>query len=523
MAEISRRAVVALLGAGAVAAGTQYGLKGAGSPVGPSEAEPGGDNPIRAENRRAGSRDWKIGSGPTVAADDLGRQIKGYASAASVNLGESIDFHVSTHPARPYTVTVYRMGDYSGRGARQVAESPTLPGVTQADPVTAHDTGAITCAWDATWSLTVPREWTSGSYVAAFTTDDGHRSYTPFVVRHDGRPADFLVVLPFSTYQAYNQWPLDGRVGKSLYYGYGTGGDGGGEAEYGSPHADPHGVPISYAARARKVSFSRPYALVGLPLRADLDYDFIQWAERSGYDITYSTSVDLQEGRVDASLYRALISSGHDEYWSRQMRDTVSVAVQNGTHVAFMGANNVYWHVRFEPDPQTPGRERLVCYKTDPDPAADSSGPTRLWRLVAPHGRHAEQSLVGVQYNGIPKTEGPLLVSSADHWIWAGTGVKDGDQIPRIVGGEADGWDTGAPAPVSAHHTLLSASPYTARGARNPQRVQHASLYETASGSIVFAAGTFNWALGLNRPGYADERIQRATANLFNRLRRPAA
>ena len=47
-------------------------------------------------------------------------------------------------------------------------------------------------------------------------------------------------------------------------------------------HADPHGVPISYGARARKVSFSRPYALVGLPLQADLDYDLIQWAERSG-------------------------------------------------------------------------------------------------------------------------------------------------------------------------------------------------------------------------------------------------
>jgi hypothetical protein len=188
-----------------------------------------------------------------------------------------------------------------------------------------------------------------------------------------------------------------------------------------------------------------------------------------------------------------------------------------------MGANNVYWHVRFEPDPQTPGRDRLVCYKADPDPAADSSGPTCQWRLVAPHSRHAEQSLVGVQYNGIPKAEGPLVVRSADHWIWAGSGVKDGDQIPRIVGGEADGWDTGAPAPVSAHHTLLAASPYTALGAGNPHRVQHASLYETAAGSIVFAAGTFNWALGLNRPGYADERIQRATANLFNRLRRPSA
>ncbi|MGH3416361.1 MAG: N,N-dimethylformamidase beta subunit family domain-containing protein, partial [Actinocrinis sp.] len=92
MAEISRRAVIALLGAGTLAAGAQYGAEAVGSSPGPNSAEPGADNPIQAENRRPGSRDWKIGAGSTVAADDLGRQIKGYASAASVNLGESIDF-----------------------------------------------------------------------------------------------------------------------------------------------------------------------------------------------------------------------------------------------------------------------------------------------------------------------------------------------------------------------------------------------------------------------------------------------
>src|SRR5262249_22150341 len=148
VAEISRRAALAVLGAGALAAGTQYALDAATASPGGGASAPGPDNPVRAENRRPGSKDWKIGAGSTVAADALGRQIKGYASVTSVNLGETIDFHVSAEPARPYTVSIFRMGDYGGLGARRVASSPTLRGVKQAEPVTVPGTGTISCGWD---------------------------------------------------------------------------------------------------------------------------------------------------------------------------------------------------------------------------------------------------------------------------------------------------------------------------------------------------------------------------------------
>ncbi|MBS2966040.1 hypothetical protein KGA66_23550 [Actinocrinis puniceicyclus] len=524
MAEISRRSALTLLGAGALAAGAAAAanaeLTGASAP----EPAPGPDNPVRVENRLPGSADWRIGAGGTVSSDDLGRQIKGYASATSVNIGDSVDFHVSTDPARAFTVSVYRLGHYAGAGARRVAGSPWLPGRTQPAPVTDHPTGTISCRWGVSWTLNVPRTWTAGMYLAALTADSGHRSFVPFVVRDDARRADFLVILPFSTYQAYNQWPLDGKVGKSLYYGYGHDGNpNAAGSEAGSVRTDVHGAPIAYRTRARRVSFARPYSAVGLPQRADLDYEFLQWAERSGYDLSYATSVDLHDGRINTSQYSALIFSGHDEYWSRAMRDTVASAVESGTHAAFIAANNVYWHVRFEPDAQGRGSRLMTCWKSDPDPQADASGPTCLWRTIDPHGAHAEQSLIGVQYNGIPKAEMPLVVSGADHWFWAGTGVVDGETIPRIVGGEADGFDAGAPKPKAARHTMLSASHFMAQGGSNWPRIQHTSLYETPRGALVFGAATFNWSLGLNRPGYVDARIQRATANLFSRLRQRVA
>ena len=525
MAEITRRSALAVLGAGALAAaGTAVAVHAAASPA-PQFPAPGPDNPVRAENRLPGSADWRIGAGDTVAADDLGRQVCGYASATSVNLGGSLDFHVSTSPARAFRIDVYRLGWYGGAGARHIAASPRLDGITQAEPVTDHATGMISCSWPVSWTLRVPHRWTAGSYLAAFTTEDGHRSLVPFVVRDDARAADFLVVLPFTTYQAYNQWPLDGKVGKSLYYGYGDeGGASDSAPEGGSVRTDVHGRPVSYGARARTVGFSRPYSGVGLPQRADLDYEFVQWAERCGYDLSYATSVDLHEGRIDTSRYAALVFSGHDEYWSRQMRDTVQAAVDEGTHLAYIAANNVYWHVRFEPDARGDGDAVMVCWKSDPDPAPDASGPTCLWREVAADGAKSEQRLLGVQYNGIPTREEPLLVAAADHWFWAGTGVREGEAVPGIVGGEADGYYPGAPKPDSTAHTLLSASHYMALGGSNWPRIQHTSLYETPRGALVFAAATFNWSFGLNRPGYQDPRIERATANLFSRLRqRPAS
>ncbi|MBR7828246.1 hypothetical protein KDK95_18170 [Actinospica sp. MGRD01-02] len=525
MPEISRRSVLTVLGAGAVAAGAAASVHAAaGAGPAPAGRAAGPDNPVRAENRLPGSADWRIGAGDTVGSDDLGRQIAGYASATSVNLGDSIDFHVSTEPAQRFTVAIYRLGYYGGAGARQLTASPTLSGVKQPEPVTDPANGMIHCPWSASWTLHVPGNWTSGAYLAAFTTEDGHRSVTPFVVRDDARRSDFLVVLPFTTYQAYNQWPLDGTTGKSLYYGYGNKSNAGeDQTDGGDVRVDVHGKPVSYGARAKTVSFARPYSGVGLPQRIDLDYEFLQWAERMGYDLSYATSIDLHQGVVTASQHSALVFSGHDEYWSQDMRETVSAAVDRGTHLAYIAANNVYWHVRFEQDPY--GRETpiMACWKSDPDPAADKSGPTCLWREVKTNGETAEQSLLGVMYNGIPREEVPLSVSNPQHWFWDGTGVHDGTTIPGIVGGEADGYYPGSPAPRNlVSHTLLSASHYMALGGSNWPRVQHTSLYETNSGAVVFAAATFNWSFGLNRAGYVDARIQRATANLFARISKRA-
>lgn len=507
MAGVRRRRALGLLtfGASAATAGALWPTpvsEDAGivrNRLGRRAPDPADPIPVVRENQAAGTT-WPPPDERRPGVDDHRRQIQGYASTTSVTPGGTVDFHVAVAPAGAYRISVFRLGWYGGAGARELLTSPELTGrpepVPAADPVT----GALVCRWPVSWTLRVPDDWTSGLYQAVFTSAEGWRGYTPFVVRDDRRAAALCVVLPFTTYQAYNQWPMDGVAGRSLYYGYRAG-------------------RLDYARRSLTVSFDRPYANEGWPKHLDRDHDLIRWAERNYLDVTYATSEDLHHGRIDPTRHRGVVFSGHDEYWSRPMRQAAERAVAAGTSLAFFAANSVYWHVRLGPSADgRPGR-LLTCCKTSPDPWVDAAGPTTYWRSVAPDGSTAEQGLLGIQYNGIVPTPQPLVVRSAGHWFWAGTGVADGDRIPGLVGGEADGRSGGYPKPAGVTNTTLSASPYQTRYGQ--LRTQHTHLYETPQGGVVFAAGTLFWTMALDRPGHRDERIERATANLMARMTIP--
>lgn len=456
-----------------------------------------GENPIEVENRKPGNPDWQPRPAVHPASTDRGRQIQGYASATSINLGEAISFHVAVTPQQSYEIAIYRLGWYRGAGARLITTSPVLSGIPQPVPPADPTTGMIECGWPVSWTLTVPQDWVSGVYVAVFTAQSKFRSYTPFVVRNDARVGGLCVVLPFTTYQAYNVWPSDRQTGKSLYYGFTAG-------------------KRDYEVRARHVSFDRPYAGTGTPNGFTWDIDFIQWAERNGYDVTYASNLDVHAGRLKQNRYRGLVFCGHDEYWSQDMRQFTERAVARGTHAAFLSANNIYWHVRIGKSTDGRADRVVICHKTEPDPQADHTGPTTTWRSVDPNGSTAEQRLLGIQYNGIVKGAHPLVVQAADHWFWAGCRVTNGTKIPKVVGGEADGLTAKLPRPVGVASTVLAASPYLNNSGRH--LVQNTHVYETLAGTIVFAAGSLNWTLSLNKPDQRDPRIEQATANLFDRM-----
>ncbi|MGA4543179.1 N,N-dimethylformamidase beta subunit family domain-containing protein [Uniformispora flossi] len=447
---------------------------------------------VAAENARTGSAGWRLGPRTTSDTDP---RIKVYAADSAVPVGGRLRLKVSTAQARPFAVEIYRLGDYGGTGGRLVSRADGIPGTRQAPAHLDRSSGTVTCAWSDTWQTDVPDDWLPGLYTAVLADADDVRTAVPFVVTDLPRAADYLVVLPTTTYQAYNEYPVDGATGRSLYYGQ-----------------DPATRTSAAKLKARVVSFDRPYAGAGLPQLFELDHAFVRWAEARGYDLAYATSADLHAGRVDLRRYKAVVFPGHDEYWSQEMRARVEAASEAGVGLAFLTANNVYWHVRMLPGADgTP--DRLMRCNKDASSSHDRAdpGPTVKWRDL----HRPEQELLGVQYVSVVKGEYPMGVRESGHWFWSGTGLRDGDALPGMVWGEADRRFDEAARP-RGEEVFLAGSPY--RDARGGAQRQQTGLYRAASGGLVFTAGTFRWPQALGDPRYADPRVGRATENLFAAL-----
>ena len=103
------------------------------------------ETPIHRENSRPGDSSWML-------ENPADREIEGYASATSINRGESLRLYVSTGDPT-FTMTVYRMGWYDGAGARRVKGPYTLTGTQQPMPEPDPKTGLIECEWEVSFHL----------------------------------------------------------------------------------------------------------------------------------------------------------------------------------------------------------------------------------------------------------------------------------------------------------------------------------------------------------------------------------
>lgn len=492
-----RRGLPILLAALALAQVCACGGGGGGSHGG-GDAAP---NAIQRENAEPGSDAWQFRRFGDRAADDTTEQIKGYASATSADRGATVTFYVSVTPPQAYTIEIYRLGWYGGAGGRLMATIDGLQGARQPECPMDATTGLIACEWTPSAEVRIADSWTTGIYLAVLRNAEHFANLVPFVVRDDAHAPALLYQQSVTTYQAYNLYPDDGRRGKSLY---------------GSSHGPP---TISGGTRAVAVSFDRPYAGDGAGDLLRWEIHLVRWLERSGYDVGYTTDLDTHTSGARLLASQAFLVAGHDEYWSREMRDAVEAARDAGVNLAFLGANAAYWQVRFSPSASGAADRVMTCYK---DATLDPvQGPTTTVRWRDPLPNRPEQSLIGVQYTdiiagGIDGTYAGYTVTDAASWVYAGSGLADGDVVPGIVGYETDRLDPAYPTPGALEGTyeILAASPFL-NFAGEPA-VANASIYRAPSGAWIFAAGTIGWSLALD--DVADARIQRTTANVLARF-----
>src|SRR6266516_6604699 len=275
--------------------------------------------------------------------------------------------------------------------------------------------------------------WPSGVYFARVQEPDGRLAFAPFVLRPRALGATrAAVVVPTYTWQAYNfrglgSWYTCGRV--------------------------------------RSVDLGRPYLHRGLPphFRA-YDLPFIQWLTFTHKDVDYLADHDLgavASGARLRTLYDLVVFEGHEEYVTQHVYDIVERYRDLGGNLMFLSANSFFRHVQIH-------RRRMALIG--------------LWR---DEGR-PEAALGGAEYvGGNPRYRNkPYRITRANRvpWLFAGTGLGNGDPIRGAFGIEIDARTRSSP-------------PQTVVVARIPNEfgrggTAEMTYYETARGAKVFAAGT---------------------------------
>ncbi len=404
---------------------------------------------IVTENLKPGTQGWQL-------PDDrvMWDKVRGFGSATSVNTGEPVTLFVST--AAPWTVRAFRMGYYGGVGAREVWRSPEQPPLVQPPAVVDKATGMREAPWSPSLEVATA-SWPPGVYLLKLESADGGSTYVPLVVRDDDSRAALLIQSSVTTWQAYNDW--------------------GGANQYSGPGGG--------SGRSRVVSFDRPYNGNGSGEFFGREFEMVWFVEQHGLDATWWTDVDLNDRPQRVLQHQALISLGHDEYYTPTMAAALAAARDQGVNLAFIGANAIYRKIRLEPSPLGPSRRQVNYRSASEDPAtkANPADATVEWR--SPPVNRPESTIVGNYYECNP-VKADLVITEPDAWVFAGTGVKKGDRWPDAVGNEYDRVTAGVPTPDSIQ--ILSESPVTCKGKRS---VAHMTWYTAPSGAGVFAAGTF--------------------------------
>lgn len=399
---------------------------------------------------------WRIGHqhGPTI---------EGYADTTSVAAGTPVTLFVSTRASR-FRVSAFRMGWYDGHLGLLTTRSGWLAGRQQARPVVTPRTFTVQARWAPSARLATSG-WAPGHYLLRLDADHGRSSYVPLTVRGPGARGAVVLVSPVTTWQAYNRWGCC-----DLY----AGADG------------------NFASRSRVVSFNRPYAAEnGAAEFITRELPVIAAAERLRLRLDYLTSIDLATDPNAVRGAAAVVSMGHDEYWSPTMRARVTAARSAGTNLAFFGANAMFRRIRLADH----GRLEIDYKIAQEDPlyGVDDAAVTSDW--PAPPDPQPESKVVGASYSCFSRTRSDGVVVDAGSRLFAGLGVVRGLRLPGLIGPETDHVVLGAAQPRPAD--ILMHSPFPCPGGTRVPADAVVTSYP--GGAAVFDAGTMSWVCALGR------------------------
>jgi len=289
-------------------------------------------------------------------------------------------------------------------------------------------------------SVPLDPTWGSGIYFARLEADDGRIGFAP-VVLHPPAPAQRIaVVVPTSTWQAYNFYDQDG--------------DGWGDTWYARWKTD-------------FVDVTRPHPNRGIPYRyRSYDLQFQHWLTQTSKNVDTYGDEDIEAFASPDALraaYDLIVFPGHTEYVTGRLYNLIGGYRDLGGNLLFLSANNFFRRID-----RSGMRLKLIDE----------------WRDL---GR-PEEELLGVHYIASDRGQrhAPFTVVGADvaPWLFADTGLYNGAQF-GMYGIEIDARGPASPPNVQ----VLATIPDLFGTGRSAEM----TYYEHTSGAKVFSAGALNF------------------------------
>jgi hypothetical protein len=429
-----------------------------------------GSDPEARGGRPGGDVVPHILSGARQAARELWVEIPSSEGAAAAwcysdrrayRTGDEATLFVST-TSSSVSIRIHR-----DDGRQQIIhETEAMAASFHPAPERSYETG---CDWPAFYKWRIPSNLKSGGFLVEIVDQSGPGrkvlGHHLLIIRSQKRlPGTIALVAATSTWTAYNDWG-----GASHYYGLNAGAPRGRSPFLASnrPWARgqiwlPEDAPRSVNAKrpsgpgparyefvewAFLNGFAKYYALAGW---ASYERPFLLWAEANGYTFDVLTQDELHEQGVGLlSDYSCAVFVGHDEYWSREMRQAVDAFVDGGGKVARF-AGNFCWQIRLEEN-----NNRQIAFKYDAralDPVVNSNtAHTMTGAWEDPLVDYPGAATFGVNaFRGIYAGFGGMARRAArgfnvfrpTHWSFEGTGLAYADMFgdeANIFGFEMDG------------------------------------------------------------------------------------
>ena len=391
----------------------------------------------------------------------------------SVTCGQRIAIHASLAPTQadgsldksPRSFQVLRIGWYNGSGARMMWNSGPIKLKYRNTPNLKSATRTIETRWPVSASFDVGADWTPGLYVVASVNRSGiFENLYPFILRPNQSDSKLILIHSTLTWAAYNSF--------------------GGHSTY--------SAPVGGADERSKISsLDRPYAGSGMSHIARDAISFVQYLESTGLNIDQFADVDVNNSPSLLLNYNGLVFSGHPEYMTRNIFDSIAGARNLGINIAFMGANSAYWQSRIEPSPYGPDRHLVIYRNALIDPETD-------WQKVSvefgnPRINTPPSLLTGEQTAGVHVT-GTMNAVKIPTWLNIPSNAALSGWSPNS---EIDSIATGPAAPANIHlifsgeFQLVNPTPAALRSKRS--LTAQTIWFVDPSGSATFVSGNNYW------------------------------